>query len=388
MCATLYNLSKYIGTKMNILKTSGSRMICNTENITVSLCSVDTIFVLCRLPSGNMDAGSKFHHGTGEKSGSVGVLSYPYHSPVNPMGISGFQPTGGGAFKTMPVSPKIVKSLAEQQLPPPVSQVNTKISDLEQRITNVSTAWSASVVTSMTTSHSSAPVGSIVNIITTPGSHPGENNRQWMKSATTSLPSELAHSQTNSVAKPTTVTILQQPITTQHQQQRFETQQQHLVTRPIPAPSTSQSQTHSVTTSSAASYQTQPLTLFLSPTTLTPTAATLSLSDSGSFTTNLLLKTGARSINLEVEHSPVHQPQQGGGSATQTSSGTETVQYLVPSVTVQGGRLQNVYLPHTSFQVPIQGNYHLSQPSVAMLIVSLKLMILTRFSITFLIEYP
>jgi hypothetical protein len=28
---------------------------------------------------------------------------------------------------------------------------------------------------------------------------------------------------------------------------------------------------------------------------------------------------------------------------------------------VQGGRLQNVYLPHTSFQVPIQGNYQLSQ---------------------------
>jgi len=308
-----------------------------------------------------MDAGSKFHHGTGEKSGSVGVLSYPYHSPVNPMGISGFQPTGGGAFKTMPVSPKIVKSLAEQQLPPPVSQVNTKISDTEHRITNVSTAWSASVVTSMTTSRSSAPVGSIVNIITTPSSHnPGENSRHWMKSAATSMSSELAHSQTNTVAKPTTVTIVQQPITAQHQQQRFEAQQQHLVTRPIPTPSTTQSQTHSGATSTAASYQTQPVTLFLSPTTLTPTAATLSLTDSGSFT-NLLLKTGARSINLELEHSSLHQPQQVGGSGTQTSSGTETVQYLVPSVTVQGGRLQNVYLPHTSFQVPIQGNYQLSQ---------------------------
>jgi len=312
-----------------------------------------------------MEAGSKFHHGGGEKSGSVGVLSYPYHSPVNPMGISGFQPTGGGAFKTMPVSPKIVKSSAEQQLPPPLSQVNTKISDTEQRITNVSTAWSASVVTSMTASRSSAPVGSIVNIITTPSSHnTGENNRHWMKSAATSTSSELlTHSQTNNVAKPTTVTILQQPITTQQQQQRFETQQQqqqqqqHLVSRPIPAPSTSQSQTHPAPTSTAASYQPQPLTLFLSPTTLTPTAATLSLTDSGPFT-NLLLKTGTRSINLEVEHSSLHQPQ-GGGSGTQTSSGTETVQYLVPSVTVQGGRLQNVYLPHTSFQVPIQGNYQI-----------------------------
>ncbi|KAF5276672.1 hypothetical protein FQA39_LY06476 [Lamprigera yunnana] len=36
------------------------------------------------------------------------MLGYPYHSPVNPTGISGFQPTGG-AFKTMPVSPKIIK---------------------------------------------------------------------------------------------------------------------------------------------------------------------------------------------------------------------------------------------------------------------------------------
>jgi hypothetical protein len=177
-----------------------------------------------------------------------------------------------------------------------------------------------------------------------------------MKSASTSTSSELAHSQTSSVAKPTTVTILQQSVTAQHQQQRFDTQQQqqHLVSRPIAAPATSQSQTHLVPTSSTASYQAQPLTLFLSPTTLTPTAATLSLTDSGPFT-NLLLKTGTRSINLEVEHSSLHQPQQGVSGGTQTSSGTETVQYLVPSVTVQGGRLQNLYLPHTSFQVPIQG---------------------------------
>lgn len=36
------------------------------------------------------------------------VLTYPYHSPINPSGISGFQPTGG-AFKTMPISPKVPK---------------------------------------------------------------------------------------------------------------------------------------------------------------------------------------------------------------------------------------------------------------------------------------
>lgn len=38
------------------------------------------------------------------------VLNIPYHSPVNPTGISGFQPTGSGAFKTMPASPKIIKN--------------------------------------------------------------------------------------------------------------------------------------------------------------------------------------------------------------------------------------------------------------------------------------
>lgn len=34
-------------------------------------------------------------------------ISYPYHSPVNPNGLSAFQPTGG-AFKTMPASPKVI----------------------------------------------------------------------------------------------------------------------------------------------------------------------------------------------------------------------------------------------------------------------------------------
>lgn len=33
-------------------------------------------------------------------------ISYPYHSPINPVGVSPFQPTPG-AFKLMPASPKI-----------------------------------------------------------------------------------------------------------------------------------------------------------------------------------------------------------------------------------------------------------------------------------------
>ncbi|PSN51999.1 hypothetical protein C0J52_06119 [Blattella germanica] len=327
-----------------------------------------------RLTSCNLEAVSKFHHATGEKCGS---MQYPYHSPVNPMGISGFQPTIGGAFKTMPASPKIVKSSAEQKVAQALSQVASKISEAEQqRSTAASTAWNNSMVTSVAMSRPSAAVTNIVNIIATPGGHNStEVNRHWMKTAAPSVSSELVtHSQANSVAKPTTVTILQHPVTSHHQQQpqsqqqqqqRFE-MQQHLVNRSLPVPSASQPQGHAAPTSSS-SYQTQPLTLFLSPTTLTTSAATLNLTESGPFT-NLLLKTGARSINLEVDHSSLHQQSQNAGSGTQTSSGTETVQYLVP---VPGGRLQNVYLPHT-FQVPISDasghNISVHQPTPIQLV--------------------
>ncbi|KAJ8686393.1 hypothetical protein QAD02_022187, partial [Eretmocerus hayati] len=45
------------------------------------------------------------------KSGNISVIPqrYPYLSPVNPTGVTGFQPTGG-AFITMPISPKIMRS--------------------------------------------------------------------------------------------------------------------------------------------------------------------------------------------------------------------------------------------------------------------------------------
>lgn len=59
------------------------------------------------MPSASIEQSNKFHHSPGDKP--VSVLSYPYLSPVNPTGVSGFQPTGG-AFKTMPMSPKVVKS--------------------------------------------------------------------------------------------------------------------------------------------------------------------------------------------------------------------------------------------------------------------------------------
>ncbi|XP_063234053.1 putative transcription factor capicua isoform X2 [Bacillus rossius redtenbacheri] len=85
------------------IKTSSGEVTCRPKPIKPSH---------TRLGSSGLDGAGKAPPGPGDKPGSVGVLSYPYHSPVNPMGVAGFQPTGG-AFKTMPVSPKVVKSAAE-----------------------------------------------------------------------------------------------------------------------------------------------------------------------------------------------------------------------------------------------------------------------------------
>ncbi|KAF5289605.1 hypothetical protein FQR65_LT11796 [Abscondita terminalis] len=59
--------------------------------------------IKARLPS--TESSTKFNSVVATST----MIGYHYHSPVNPTGVSGFQPTGG-AFKTMPVSPKIVKS--------------------------------------------------------------------------------------------------------------------------------------------------------------------------------------------------------------------------------------------------------------------------------------
>nr|XP_050864104.1 protein capicua homolog isoform X2 [Vespula vulgaris] len=66
--------------------------------------------IKARIPSTSIETTTKYHHTSIDKGGTVSVLSstYPYHSPINPTGVSGFQPTGG-AFITMPVSPKVIK---------------------------------------------------------------------------------------------------------------------------------------------------------------------------------------------------------------------------------------------------------------------------------------
>ncbi|XP_011703161.1 PREDICTED: protein capicua homolog isoform X4 [Wasmannia auropunctata] len=67
--------------------------------------------IKARIPSTGIESTTKYHHTSMDKGSTVSVLSstYPYHSPVNPTGVSGFQPTAGGAFITMPISPKIIK---------------------------------------------------------------------------------------------------------------------------------------------------------------------------------------------------------------------------------------------------------------------------------------
>ncbi|XP_026477343.1 uncharacterized protein LOC113383295 isoform X3 [Ctenocephalides felis] len=56
-------------------------------------------------------------------------LIYP-HTPFNPTGVSAFQPSGTGAFKTtMPASPKIVKSEVEEKLQNNVVQIAPKPMD-------------------------------------------------------------------------------------------------------------------------------------------------------------------------------------------------------------------------------------------------------------------
>lgn len=62
--------------------------------------------IKARLPS--TESAVKYHSLSGSKYSSVNNVTYPYHSPVNPIGVSKFQPTGG-AFKTMPISPKVIK---------------------------------------------------------------------------------------------------------------------------------------------------------------------------------------------------------------------------------------------------------------------------------------
>ncbi|XP_049805556.1 uncharacterized protein LOC126248540 [Schistocerca nitens] len=275
--------------------------------------------IKARLPSGSIESGGKFPHNAGDKPGAVGVLSYPYHSPVNPMGVSGFQPTGG-AFKTMPVSPKVVKGPIEQ---PHLQQFNKN----EQEHVNVSASWSGSVVTSVKLQDSKNSGSAVTNGVSTSVQQIPylESGRHWYKSSSNSLP----QSQSSSVTKPTMVTILQHPsnMAAQHYDHHTPNRQ--------PPPSSQSSAPHPQT----PSYQSQPLTLtFLDPSSHTTSTTTLSLTESGPFG-NFVLKTE----NFDVDHMPVTRRSPGSGSST---SASESVQYAVPP----GARVQNIYMPQGNYQ--------------------------------------
>ncbi|XP_024086478.1 putative transcription factor capicua isoform X2 [Cimex lectularius] len=63
--------------------------------------------IKARIGSTGLESSVKHPTTPGE---NVPIVPYPYHSPINPTGVSAFQPTGGGAFKSMPISPKVAKS--------------------------------------------------------------------------------------------------------------------------------------------------------------------------------------------------------------------------------------------------------------------------------------
>ncbi|XP_034252748.1 protein capicua homolog isoform X2 [Thrips palmi] len=99
-----------------------------------------------RVTQGGMDVSSKLHGSNGDKPGSTEGIAYPYHSPVNPRGVTGFQPTGG-AFKTMPVSPKVVKPTVDQESCFPLSSNSSSNQNQIRNKQPLTLAWSGSTVT-------------------------------------------------------------------------------------------------------------------------------------------------------------------------------------------------------------------------------------------------
>ncbi|CAL7948398.1 unnamed protein product [Xylocopa violacea] len=99
-CYTQPRFSPVIGQKRESINVK-QEVTCRPKPIKARLSSI---------PSTGIETTTKYHHTSMDKGGTVSVLSstYPYHSPVNPTGVSGFQPTGG-AFITMPISPKVIK---------------------------------------------------------------------------------------------------------------------------------------------------------------------------------------------------------------------------------------------------------------------------------------
>ncbi|KAL0275511.1 UNVERIFIED_CONTAM: hypothetical protein PYX00_003340 [Menopon gallinae] len=134
--------------------------------------------IKARLPSTGMEQSNKFHHSPGDEA--VSVLSYPYHSPVNPTGVAGFQPTGG-AFKTMPMSPKVVKP---ESITSPSYVKSVPLSPQVVKNPNEqpnSGAWPSGGAKSesLTCLTEGKPTYGIINVVTSTSHNTNENGRNW-----------------------------------------------------------------------------------------------------------------------------------------------------------------------------------------------------------------
>lgn len=89
-------------------------------------------------------ADSKYQSKTVNSREPTTPVLYPYHSPINPVGVSPFQPTGG-AFKLMPASPKIKNPSDQfsQQVNEPTWTSSTSETWNQTKLINTN-AWAAS----------------------------------------------------------------------------------------------------------------------------------------------------------------------------------------------------------------------------------------------------
>ncbi|XP_026686882.1 putative transcription factor capicua, partial [Diaphorina citri] len=261
--------------------------------------------IKARLPS----SGSSEREVSTSPSKEPTALSYPYHSPVNPVGLSAFQPTGG-AFKTMPASPKVVKS--------------------SEFSSSSTLAWTPPASSSST----NPPVSNPSQTSHPSSVRPSPPKLSSHQTVTTSFRYIPATTRPLTSVKLTNQSVPSLALRTDTANLRFS--------QPKPAEDVSPHKEDSPRTDIPKSdaqqtYQTQHVTLTLLP-----------VSDAGA-SFNLLLKP-ATSTNQQLV----------------TSSNETTVQYLLHPT----GRLSNIY--STGFQIPISSESlgNVKQPTTPTVIVS------------------
>jgi len=234
--------------------------------------------------SGSTDSNKYQQKAVNSREPTTPIL-YPYHSPINPIGVSPFQPTGG-AFKLMPASPKIKNppdQFPQQQTSEPTWTSSGSETWNQTKLINTN-AWAASTA-------------------------------EWNNNKSTT---------TTTINKPTTTTTVNSKIvvTPLSQQNIFHyTSSPNKDNEQNPACSVRQvigGRPVLIQTAAKQSsgFQQQSLTL-----------AFLNSGDSAtSLVTNLLVSKG-----------------NDGGNPSTRNNETTTVQYLIP------GRLPNIYLPQQAY---------------------------------------